>query len=208
MNTSPLWLTALAAGALVCAAEPAAAQSNSPAAAAPAASAPAAVDVTAPKYGAWGYDESGRDLSAGPGADFFRYANGAWYDQQVIPADRTRFGNFDKLVVLSESRTRLIIEQAAAGQLTDPDAMRVGDAYKAFMDEARVERLGAQPLAPDLDVIRGERTHARTSPRSWAGSASRAPSSTCPSTRTPRTPIATRSISTSAASACPIATIT
>jgi putative endopeptidase len=158
MKTSLLWLTALAAGALVCAAEPAAAQSNSPAAAAPAASAPAAVDVTAPKYGAWGYDESGRDLSASPGADFFRYANGAWYDQQVIPADRTRFGNFDKLVVLSESRTRLIIEQAAAGQLTDPDAMRVGDAYKAFMDEARVERLGAQPLAPDLDVIRGERT--------------------------------------------------
>ncbi len=157
MNTLHLWLAAVAAGALACAAEPAPAQSNS-GAAAPAAATPTAADVTAPKYGAWGYDETGRDLATVPGVDFFRYANGAWYDHQEIPADRTRYGNFDKLVVLSESRTRLIIEQAAAGQLTDRDAVKVGDAYKAFMDEARVERLGAQPLTPDLDMIRGERT--------------------------------------------------
>jgi putative endopeptidase len=154
MHTSHLWLAALAAGALVCAASPAAAQSNSPAVA-PVAT---AADVAAPKYGAWGYDESGRDLTASPGADFFRYANGTWFDHQEIPADRTRYGNFDKLIVLSESRTRLIIQQAAAGQLTDADATKVGDAYKAFMDEARVERLGAEPLTPDLDAIRGEQT--------------------------------------------------
>jgi putative endopeptidase len=157
MKSSSFRLAALAASALVCAAQPAAAQSAK-AAVAPAVSASAATDVTAPRYGAWGYDETGRDLAASPGADFFRYANGAWYDHEVIPSDRTRFGNFDKLVVLSESRTRLIIEQAAAGQLTDPDALRVGDAYKAFMDEARVERLGAQPLAPELDAIRAERS--------------------------------------------------
>ena len=159
MTKSNVWLAALAAGALACAAAPATAQSSRPVVA-PAAPAPAAADVTAPKYGAWGYDESGRDLAASPGADFFRYANGAWYDHEVIPSDRTRFGNFDKLVVLSESRTRLIIEQAAAGQLADADASRVGDAYKAFMDEARVKRLGAQPLAPELDAIRSERTRA------------------------------------------------
>jgi putative endopeptidase len=157
MKVSSLWLAAFAASALSWSAQPAAAQSSSPAAA-PAPAASAAVDVTAPRYGAWGYDESGRDLAASPGADFFRYANGAWYDRQEIPADRTRFGNFDKLVVLSESRTRLIIDQAAAGQSTDPDAARVGDAYKAFMDQARVERLGAGPLAPGLDLIRGEHT--------------------------------------------------
>ncbi|HEY3888559.1 MAG TPA: M13-type metalloendopeptidase [Caulobacteraceae bacterium] len=162
MTKSHLWLAALAAGALACAALPAGAQSAGAQPASPAAVsatlAPAAADVTAPKYGAWGYDETGRDVTANPGADFFRYANGSWYDHEVIPADRTRFGNFDKLVVLSESRTRLIIERAAAGQLTDRDALKVGDAYKAFMDEARVERLGAEPLGPDLDAIRGERT--------------------------------------------------
>ena len=143
---------------LACTAQPAAAQSSGPAASAAVAGSNAAADVTAPRYGAWGYDETGRDLSASPGADFFRYANGTWLDHQEIPSDRTRFGNFDKLVVLSENRTRLIIEQAAAGQLTDADAQRVGDAYKAFMDQARVEQLGAAPLAPGLNAIRGERS--------------------------------------------------
>src|SRR5580698_6237808 len=158
MKSHSFWLAAVAAGALVCAANPAAAQSNAPAAVGAAPAAPASADTVAPKYGTWGYDESGRDLTASPGADFFRFANGTWYDHQEIPSDRTRYGNFDKLIVLSESRTRLIIEQAAAGQLTDADATRVGNAYKAFMDEDRVERLGASPLTPGLDVIRGEKT--------------------------------------------------
>jgi putative endopeptidase len=161
MKNPKVWLAAVCASALMGPAAQAVAQSanlaaNPVATPAPAAATPPPPDVTAPKYGAWGYDESGRDMTVNPGVDFFRYANGAWYDHQEIPADRTRFGNFDKLVVLSENRTRLIIEQAAAGQLTDADATRVGDAYKAYMDEARVERLGAAPLAADLDAIRGE----------------------------------------------------
>jgi putative endopeptidase len=159
MKQSHLWPALFAAGVLVWPAAQAAAQSSSPTAP-PAAAGPAAqaapLDVTAPHYGTWGYDESGRDLTVSPGADFFRYANGVWFDHEQIPADRTRFGNFDKLVVLSNNRTRLLIEQAAAGQLTDADAARVGDAYKAFMDEGRVERLGAAPLTADLDAIRGE----------------------------------------------------
>ncbi|HEX4198785.1 MAG TPA: M13-type metalloendopeptidase [Caulobacteraceae bacterium] len=156
MKQSHPWPAMLAAGVLAWSAGQAAAQSNTPAAATAGAAQAAALDVTAPRYGAWGYDQSGRDLTASPGADFFRYANGVWFDHEQIPADRTRYGNFDKLVVLSDNRTRLLIEQAAAGQLTDGDAARIGDAYKAFMDEARVERLGAAPLTPDLDAIRGE----------------------------------------------------
>jgi len=159
MKNSKAWLAAVCASALMGPAAQAVAQSaSSVATPAPAATTPPPPDVTAPKYGAWGYDETGRDTAINPGVDFFNYANGAWFDHQEIPADRTRYGNFDKLIVLSESRTRLIIEQAAAGQLTDADAQRVGDAYKAYMDEARVERLGAAPLAPGLDAIRGERT--------------------------------------------------
>ena len=158
MKTSHLWLAAFAASALALPSQQAVAQSSAPRLAPTPAAAIAPADVAAPKYGAWGYDETGRDTSVSPGTDFFRYANGTWFDREQIPADRTRFGNFDKLIVLSENRNRLLIEQAAAGQLTDHDAMKVGDAYKAFMDEPRIERLGAQPLSPDLDLIRGERT--------------------------------------------------
>ena len=121
--------------------------------------APDAAAVATPHFGTRGYDASGEDHSVSPGTDFFRYANGAWYDRTDIPADRTRFGNFDKLAVLSENRTRLIIEAAAAGKIADPDAARIGAVYGAFMDQARVDALDAKPLAADLAAIRAERTH-------------------------------------------------
>ena len=97
----------------------------------------------APKYGAWGIHLSGRDLSMKPGDNFYRYANGAWDDRTVIPPDRTSFGNFAVLAMLSENRTRAIIEAAAAGRSNDPDAAKIGAAYNAFMDEARINALDA-----------------------------------------------------------------
>jgi putative endopeptidase len=154
MTIHRLWLTALAAAALAWPAAQPAAQSTAPAAAATA----AADDVASPHYGAWGYDASGRDPAVSPGTDFFTYANGDWYDHEVIPADRSRYGVFDKLYELSQNRTRLLIEQAAAGTLDDPDARKVGDAYTAFMDQARVDALDDQPLQAELAAIRAEST--------------------------------------------------
>ncbi len=126
---------------------------------APATTQAAAASSTAtPHYGKWGYDESGRDIAVSPGTDFFTYANGDWYQHEQIPSDRPRFGVFDTLEELSQNRTRLLIEQAAAGQLSDPDAQKVGDAYKAFMDQARVDALDARPLQPELDAIKAEQS--------------------------------------------------
>src|ERR1700761_9133279 len=106
MTQTRPWLTALAALTLSTTAltPPVLAQSASDASA----------STVAPKYGAWGYDASGEDHSQAPGADFFRYANGTWWDHETIPPDRVRYGNFDVLSVLSETRTRALIEDAAA----------------------------------------------------------------------------------------------
>jgi len=113
----------------------------------------------APEYGAWGIDLSGRDLSVKPGDNFYRYANGAWDDKTVIPPDRTSFCNFAILAMLSEKRTRAIIEAAAASSLNDPDAAKIGAAYRAFMDETRIKALDAKPLDADLAAIRAATTH-------------------------------------------------
>lgn len=114
------------------------------------------VGVDAPKYGTWGFDATGEDRSVSPGADFYRFANGTWLDKEVIPADRVRYGYSDVLYELSENRTRLMIEEAAAGRSSDPDAGKVGAAFRAFMDQDRANRLDAAPLKPDLDAIRAE----------------------------------------------------
>src|SRR6476646_3485583 len=74
-----------------------------------------------PTFGAWGVDLTGMDKSVKPGDDFFDYANGAWYKNAVIPADRTATGSFPNLTILSEQRMTEIVkglEAKAVGQLT------------------------------------------------------------------------------------------
>ncbi len=117
------------------------------------------MSLESPRYGAWGFDLSGMDRSVNPGDDFYNWANGAWSRRTEIPSDRTRFGNFDALAILSEARTRAIIEDAAGGRIQDVDAAKIGAAYQAFMDEARIEALGAGPIQAELDALRKARSH-------------------------------------------------
>ncbi|RAK56822.1 M13 family metallopeptidase [Phenylobacterium deserti] len=118
----------------------------------------AAASLASPRYGTWGFDVSGMDRSVKPGDDFFKFANGAWETRTEIPSDRTRFGNFDQLAILSEARSRAILEEAASGKIQDADAAKIGAAYSAFMNEALVERLDAKPLQPELTAIRAVKT--------------------------------------------------
>src|SRR4051794_13080200 len=120
-----------------------------------------AADVANPKYGAWGFDTSGMDTAIKPGDDFFGYANGKWAARTEIPSDRTRFGNFDKLSVLSENRAHAIDMEAAAGKLSDKDAAKIGAAYASFMNEALADKLGAKPIQPELGQVRGVKTKAQ-----------------------------------------------
>jgi putative endopeptidase len=117
-----------------------------------------AASLASPKYGTWGFDATGMDLSVKPGDDFFRYANGKWADRTEIPSDRTRYGNFDKLAELSENRLRAILEDAVSGKINDPDASKVAAAYASFMDEALAEQLDVKPIEGELAEIRGVTT--------------------------------------------------
>ena len=115
-------------------------------------SAQAESSTTAPRFGTWGFDLSGRDGSVKPGDDFFKFANGGFVERTHIPEDLVRFGNFDVLAILSENRVREILEEAVKqpAQATT----KIGNFYAAFMDEAQVEQLGAQPLAADLAKVK------------------------------------------------------
>ncbi len=111
-----------------------------------------------PPFGPWGYDFTARDPSVKAGTDFFLHANGSWLKRADIPADRVTFGVNEQLSDLTEGIVRKLIEDAAAGRSDDPDARKIGAAYQAFMDEARVEQLDAKPLAPGLAAIRAQKT--------------------------------------------------
>ena len=112
----------------------------------------------APPARGLGIDMPGMDAAVRPQDDLFRYANGGWLANTAIPADRASYGTFNILRDTSEADVRAIIEDAAAGRVQDPDAARIGAYYTAYMDSARVERLGLAPLQPDLDRLAAVRT--------------------------------------------------
>jgi putative endopeptidase len=113
-------------------------------------------------YGPWGFDLKGRDTAVRPGDNFFEYADGTAVRDMVIPPDRTNFGAFSVLRDLSESRVHKILEDASAHAAGAPsDGLgKAGALYKAFMDEAAVEKRGASPLAAELAQIRALKTAA------------------------------------------------
>ncbi|WP_244243965.1 M13 family metallopeptidase [Marilutibacter alkalisoli] len=118
----------------------------------------AVATVASPRMGEWGIDTGGMDRDARPGADFFAYVNGNWAQTTEIPSDRSRYGAFDLLRELSEARVRQLVEGYPLGDpAVDGDAAKVAALYQGFMDEAAVEALGARPLQPHLDAIRGAR---------------------------------------------------
>ncbi|SFS31863.1 M13 family metallopeptidase [Brevundimonas viscosa] len=117
--------------------------------------------VEAPRYGTWGFDLAGRDTSVEPGESFFRHANGAALDRMQIPSDRTSYGSFALLRELSDNRLKAMIDGLVARTDLAPgsDEAKIADAYRAYMDEARIESLDAQPLQPYLAAIRAADTH-------------------------------------------------
>ena len=110
----------------------------------------------APQFGDWGLDTAGMDSSVRPGDDFFSYVNGTWVAKTPIPADRSAWGVDAILTEGAEAHLRTILEAdpSAVHGPAAVDAVKIHDAYRAFMDEARIEALGAAPIAPDLVAIR------------------------------------------------------
>jgi putative endopeptidase len=109
-------------------------------------------ELTAPRFGNWGFDLAGQNLKVKPGDDFYEYANGTALEKTEIPPDRVRYGNFDALSKLSEERVHLILDEAV--KKPDPATAKIAAFYAAYMDTEQAERLGAQPIQPDLDAIR------------------------------------------------------
>ena len=105
------------------------------------------------------------DTSVRPQDDLFRFVNGQWLATAEIPADRPSSGAFTTLRDESEAACRQIVEELAeqfssvapegAPDVLTTNRGRVGALYKAFMDEAHLEELGAEPLAEELAPVLG-----------------------------------------------------
>lgn len=122
----------------------------------------AAQQVEKPQYGAWGIDRTAMDPKIKPGDDFNRYASGAWLARTEIPADKPMASLRYAMTDRTESRLHEIMEQAAARASAQPSTLqgKIGAFYKSFQDDARIEKLAAGPIAPELEAIRAARDRA------------------------------------------------
>jgi len=88
-----------------------------------------------------------------PQDDLFGYVNEKWIERTPIPADKSTYGTFVILREESEKAIRAILEETQRAD--EPEARKVGDLYVSFLDEARVEALGAEPLTDSLALVAG-----------------------------------------------------
>ncbi|MGA7928373.1 MAG: M13 family metallopeptidase [Candidatus Sulfotelmatobacter sp.] len=103
--------------------------------------------------GAGGLDLNGRDTAVRPGDNFFRYADGRYLDQLVIPPDRSGYSTGSVLTDTSEAKVRALLEAAAGQGRVGSIGRMAGDYYAAFMDESAIEHLGITPLLLELKSI-------------------------------------------------------
>lgn len=102
-----------------------------------------------------GIEQGNVEPSIRPQDDFYRHIDGKWLARTEIPSDKSVYGAFTELADKSEADLRTIIEAAAADTVRPAGSVtqQVGDLFKSFLDDARVEQLGAAPLRTQLQKI-------------------------------------------------------
>jgi len=86
-----------------------------------------------------------------PQDDLHAYVTAGWRERTAIPAGEARVDTFIELSLQAEDQLRELITEEAGD---DREARRLGDFFRSFLDEARIEQLGLQPLAGQLDLVR------------------------------------------------------
>jgi putative endopeptidase len=101
-----------------------------------------------------GIDRANFDESVKPGDDFFHYVNGNWIRHNPIPAEYSRWGSFSQLHDDNLVHLREIVEGLAKeGGPLDENSRKIRDFYATAMDEAKLEKVGVDPLKDELDRI-------------------------------------------------------
>nr|MDQ2667046.1 M13 family metallopeptidase [Gemmatimonadota bacterium] len=103
-------------------------------------------------------DPSNMDTTCEACTDFFRFANGGWLLRTKIPAAYPSYGAFYELYDRNTDVLHDIAETDAAavraGKVPKGSAAyKVGAFYGSCMDTVAIDRRGAAPLKPELDMI-------------------------------------------------------
>jgi predicted metalloendopeptidase len=87
---------------------------------------------------------------------FLRVLCGEWHKKNPIPPDQSSWATYIKLEDENRAQLKTILEAAEkASGARDAVIQKIGDYYASCMDEAAIEKLGAQPHLPELERTAG-----------------------------------------------------
>lgn len=95
------------------------------------------------------------DNKSSPTENFFAYANGSWQKQNPIPPEYATWGSFNILNEKVQAQLHQMLIAASEDKKAVPGSteQKVGDFYFSGMDEALINKVGIDPLKPELAHI-------------------------------------------------------
>jgi putative endopeptidase len=101
------------------------------------------------------FDVAEIDTSINACQDFDGFVNSRWVKANPIPEDKTRWGAFDVLREDSLNTQHEIVDAAVknTGAAANSIEHKIGQLYASGMDEAAMEKLGFNPIKPQLAAI-------------------------------------------------------
>jgi putative endopeptidase len=120
------------------------------------------VAADGPQFPPWGVTLDYVDQGVNPGEDFFRYGNGGWLKNAVIPPDRQVAGVNLELDKGNEAKLKAIIASliVKSDDSLTAEERKLRDLYSAFEDTAAIDAAGIRPVKADLDRIASLQTSA------------------------------------------------
>ncbi len=101
------------------------------------------------------------DLTVKPQDDFYRYVNGTYLKNTVIPPAYSSWGSHATLQKSNQEALRKVCEAAAAkGAQASAVERQVGDLWTSGMDEAAINAAGIAPLQDELNRLAAVKTPA------------------------------------------------
>ena len=101
------------------------------------------------------FDPGSMNLSVKPGNDFYDYVEGAWIKSHPVPADKSRYGEFQIVDDRTYDRVKRIVESAANNTSAPVGSLeqKIGEFYRVGMDNATLEKQRLDPIKDELKMI-------------------------------------------------------